>query len=286
VTRCQHCHRPTQLYLCQDCQDQLADMLDQLPWLITQLDITAQRQDQLAEPNTERTTTSPAELTVINFNATELARQVRATLLEWVARVAERHSGRRPPCLRATDTKDLARWLTANLSAIPKQAIAGQLYTAIHTLTGDHTNEGQIHQAINRQDRRYYGPCQATIGKHRDGTPRPCGQDLYAPPQSDSITCPRCNTQTNPQTQLLTTIKQRDLVTETQLLEALHNLGEPITRPRLYQWIKQGQLQPRGWIHNGRIVPHKIRHKDPRVFSLSQARDLRSKHQPKQEKTG
>lgn len=278
MTTCQHCQRPTQNYLCDDCTDQLHDMLTQIPWLLEELDNRIQKLDRISIGTIGRSR-RPDELTVIDFDALDLARDIRKKLLKWVNSVARQHTGREIPTLTTATTPDLARWLTTNTHAIARQALAGALYKDINHIVGTNQQGGQLIDAINRQDRTYYGPCNTTIGRDHRGRPRTCGHDLYGPRESIEITCPNCKTTHDPRKQLTTTINTRDLVTETVLLETLHTMGEPISRVQLYTWIKTGALTPRGWVHAGRIVPYKVRHKDPRVFSLSQARQLRTNHQ-------
>lgn len=278
MTTCQHCQRPTQLYLCDDCADLLKYQLSQIPWLLHELDNRIQKLDRISIGTIGRSR-RPDELTVIDFDAVDIARDIRKTLLKWVTNVAQHHAGRGIPALTTVATPDLARWLAANTAAIARLSLAGGLYTAIDHIVGTNQQGGQLIDAINRQDRTYYGPCNTITGRDHKGQPRSCGQDLYGPRESIEITCPRCKATHDPRKQLTTTINTRDLVTETQLLETLTTMGEPISRVQLYTWIRNGQLTPRGWVHNGRIVPYKVRHKDPRVFSLSQARQLRTNHQ-------
>lgn len=277
---CQHCKRPTQNYLCDDCTNQLHDMLTQIPWLLDELNNRIQKLDRISVGTIGRSR-RPDELTVIDFDAVDLARAIRKKLLKWVNSIARHHTGREVPALATVDTADLARWLAANTQAIVRIALAGALYKDINHIVGTNEHGGQLVDAINRQDRTYYGPCTTTVGRDHKGQPRHCGHDLYGPRESIEITCPRCKTTADARKQLTATTTSRDLVTETQLLETLDTMGEPVSRVTLYGWIKSGALTPRGWVHAGRIVAYKVRHKDPRVFSLSQARQLRERDQAK-----
>ena len=274
---CQHCKRPNPNYLCDDCTDQLHDMLHQIPWLLEELDNRIQKLDRTTTGTIGRTR-RPDDLTVIDFTAAELARTTRTTLLNLAETIAHIANGRTPQ-LQTVTTGDLALWIACKLPHITRHHTAGNTYRIINNLVGTDQHGGQLIDAINRQDRTYYGPCTTTTGRDRNGHPRQCGHDLYCPRESLQITCPRCKTTIDPRTQLTNTINDRDLVTETKLLETLATLGEPINRTQLYTWIRTGRLKPRGWVHAGRIVPRKIRHKDPRVFSLRQARQLRTAQQ-------
>lgn len=272
--QCHACKAHAQLFLCDDCQTQLSNMLAQIPWLLDELDARIQKLDRISTGTIGRTR-RPDELNVMDFTAAETARNVRKKLLHWVTTIAEKHTGRKPPALSTVTTKNLARWLKANTHAIAKLTIAGKFYRDIDHLVGVNERGGQLIDAINRKDRAYFGPCTTIVGHNRDGTPRECGHDLYAPRDSDELECPRCKTSRPAQKQLQGTITQRDLLPEPKLLETMDTLGEHLSRPRLYDWIRTGQLKPRGYIHAGEIVEHRVRRGDPRVFSLSQARQLR-----------
>ena len=114
------------------------------------------------------------------------------------------------------------------------------------------------------------------IAHDPNGADIECGIDLYADRYNlaEMIQCPKCRRFIEPRQQLLATIKRGDLLPENKLLEIMDSLGEKLSRRRLYEWISAGSLCPRGYVHHGRIVPERIRRGDPRVFSLSQARQL------------
>jgi hypothetical protein len=151
------------------------------------------------------------------------------------------------------------------------ELLAGQIYREMRTGTD------AVLAVINRVSRMYCGPCTSVVGHNPQGEDIECGVDLYADRESlEDIQCPRCQIRVNPREQLLTTIKRRDLLPEPALLETLATLGEKVSRVKLYDWIKSGDLRPRGYVHQGRVVPERIQRGDSRVFSLSQARQLRS----------
>ncbi len=56
---CQACKRQAQLYLCDDCETTLANMLDQIPWLLDELDARIQGMDRIP-PRHHRPPTPPA----------------------------------------------------------------------------------------------------------------------------------------------------------------------------------------------------------------------------------
>lgn len=265
MTDCRNCRRDTDLFLCQLCAKELHALLADLPWLCEQLDITVTRQDKLATGTIGRGSDNPSP---INIGAMELARNLRNQLGTIIRDLAEVRGHRLRQ--RHWTNAAMARWLYLHHRAIPCSPDAGQIMREIRTGTE------AILGAVNRTSRMWCGPCTAVVGHDRAGRDIECGVDLYADRDCpEDIQCPRCKTRVKPRVQLLETIKRGDLLPEAKLLEILDSLDEHVPRVRLYDWIKAGQLRPRGYVHQGRIVAHRVQRGDPRVFSLSQARQLR-----------
>lgn len=278
MTRCLNCHQPTQTFLCTDCTNDLANMLDQIPWLLEELDHRIQRLDRTSIGTIGRSR-RPDELNVMDFDAAETSRNVRKMLLRWVTDIAEQHTGRTPPGLATVTTPDLARWLQHNVKHIAKSPLAGQLYRAIDRLVGTTQQGGQLIKAINRVETRCFGPCTAVIGRDRAGQPRQCGALLYDDREAIEITCPACKTTTPARQQIRAASAMRDKFTVPELLETLANIGEPVSRVQLYTWIGAGQLPPLGYLSRGGIiVEHRLLRGDPAVYSLARAQELRTAH--------
>lgn len=278
-----HCHQPTQNYLCENCTTQLANMLDQLPWLLDELDARIQR---LARTNqgTIGRTSRPNELNIIDFDAAETARKVRKLLLHWVQEVVEQATGRRPPALHTAAAQDLAKWLCANTNHIALLPCAPSLYTDIEKLANtDNNHRGELIIAINPQERHFAGPCPTTTGHTTTGEPIECETPLYADTDETTVTCPTCNQKIDVEKNRLKAAVDRDLLPEPKLLEVMDNLGERISRVKLYQWIREQRIRPKGWIHDGKISNYRIRRGDPAVYSLKRARKLRLREQRRQE---
>lgn len=263
MTDCRNCRRDTDLYLCTLCNKELHALLADLPWLLEQLQVTVVRQDKLATGAVGRSSDNPSP---INVGAMELARNLHNQIGTIVRELADAGAWKLPP----DNTPAMARWLYGKSRWIGYQAGAGDTMRDIRAATE------AILAVINRASRMYCGPCTTVVSHNPQGEEIECGVDLYANRDAlEDIQCPRCKTWIEPRKQLLTTITRRDLLPEPKLLETLATLGEPVSRVKLYDWIKAGQLRPRGYVHQGRIVPDRIRRGDPRVFSLSQARQLR-----------
>lgn len=271
---CRNCGASTDLFLCPDCVDWLTASLREMVWLLRQLDTTVRRQDKL---NTGTLGGGGDNPSPINFGAMETSRSTRTTLLELVREIAVAGTGREPSRLDTVATPDLAAWLAANVHHIAKNQNAGATFRTITGLVDedDRGRPGPLYTAINRTDRRFAGPCPTVRGYDDQGRPVECGTMLYAAFDEDFTRCPRCQSEIDVDKNRLKAATDRDLLSEPKLLEVMADLGEKVSRVKLYEWIKAGRLQRRGYVHQGAIVAFRIRRGDPAVFSLSQARQLR-----------
>ncbi|MGE2714210.1 DUF1922 domain-containing protein [Mycolicibacterium litorale] len=277
MSDCRNCGRANQAYLCDDCATQLTQMLDQIPWLLDELDARIQKVDRVNIGTIGRTRRQDS-LDVMDFDAAEESRQVRKLLLRWVIRVVEHHTGRIPPGLATVSTANLARWLHVNITAITRLDTAGQLYRDIRQLVGtDTARTGTLVTAINPTQRHLVGPCPTVTGRDRQGQPTHCGHILYADTYDRTVTCPDCRRDIDIEKTRRAAAAERDYQTEQQLLEVLANCGEPIDPDTLTAWIKARRLRPAGRLHNGTIVPTHTHDNAPYVYSVKRARKLRAR---------
>lgn len=282
INLCQECKRQCQLYLCEDCTKILADILSQLPFLIEELDTRIQKLDRINSGTIGRNR-RPDELNLIDFDAAETARKLRQELTTWVERVAEQHTGRKPPGLATVRTTDLARWLQANVEAIARIDCAGALFHDIKKRVGNDTRGGTLVKAINRTARHFAGPCPTIRAHNGRGEEITCDEILYADEDDRTITCPACKQDIDVEQNRLRANVKRDLMTEPKLLETMNNLDEKVSRVTFYRWVREKRIRPKGWIHDGRIMPIRIRRGDPAVYSLARARKVRTREQQKKQ---
>lgn len=278
MTDCQSCTRPTDLFLCQECTEQLANMLDQLPWLLDELDARIQRLDRTSIGTIGRQR-RPDQLNVMDFDAAETARTIRKDLLKWVQTIAEQHTGRKPPGLSTVTTKNLARWLKTNTTAIARLPLAGNLYRWTHRYVGSDQRGGQLVKSINPTERHFAGLCPTVRGHGPDGTPIDCGQPLYADIDERTTECPACHHEIDVERNRRDTAAARDLRTADEILEILTNLDEPVEPKQLNAWIQAQRLRPKGWRHDGAIVENRINHNSQPVYSLKRVQKLRRRDQ-------
>lgn len=276
---CQHCHRrEDHAYLCQSCQTQLTNMLDQIPWLLKELDNRIQNLDRISAGTIGRAR-RPDHMDPIDFDACELARTIRAKLQHWVETIAQRATGRTPSGLHTVTTADLARWLSANITHIARLDLAKkgrhQLYDDIADLTGTPEQPGRIHRAINPNEHHLVGPCPTITGRHPDGTARQCEHTLYADTFDQTVTCPDCHQDIDVEATRLQAAAARDLHARTELLDILTTIDEPIDPDQLDRWITARRLRPAGYHHDGAITEFRINPNDEPVYSLERARKLR-----------
>lgn len=295
-TACAVCRADTTgLHLCNVHIKYLEEGLGEVPWLISELQTTILKQDRLHKTlgKTEQDTRS-----VINFGASRLASDVQILLAGWVTKLITENKCKFLPAMSvphdfvgpllpawrhlpkgySPTSARLSRWLAHHVNVAAGREDAGDLYNAIIELTGDPdkaSHQGRLVRAINRKDRVFAGPCPTEVGYDDEGAPVECAVPLWADGGQEEAFCPRCKTEVNVAENQARAKKSRDLLTEVELLKTLDILDEHVPRVTLYDWIKRRRVHVHGYLHQGSVVPDKIRNSDPRVFSLDQVRDLR-----------
>ncbi|WP_078344521.1 DUF1922 domain-containing protein [Mycobacteroides chelonae] len=275
ATECRNtsCKRSCELFLCNDCTTVLANMLDQVPELLDELDSRIQKLDRVPHGTIGRTR-GPSDLNVMDFDAAETARNTRKMLRRWVETVALQHSGRRPPGLDTVETRSFARWLQVNVQAIARLDLAGDVYRDIKALVGSGDKGGKLVQAIDRRERHFAGPCPTIKGWDDAGRIVECGNILYAEFGDRAIDCPVCGEEIDVKRNQVRALASRDLMPADTLLEALQNAGETVELDHIERWIAIKRLRPRGYMHQGKFTKARVQEADNALYSFETARRL------------
>ncbi|SIE44743.1 gp75 protein [Mycobacteroides abscessus subsp. abscessus] len=296
MTNCRKCSQPAQLFLCCKCVDALREHATQLAWLVERLDETVTRHDKLSSPTIGKSSDEPLPF---NADASTLAHRARNTITTWVRSICE-HRGiefepvrvvpldfigplpdsrwRRLPRRYQPTPADMCEWLAEHAHAIALTPGAQECAADMAELCES------VLKTLNRTTRQFAGPCPTVTGHNRRGEQITCGHMLYARDDESFVQCPACEANVDVQRNRLRVAVDRDLMTETKLVETLRaveggldedgNLQPAPSSRTVRRWIKRKQLFTRGWVHNGQIVSVWVRRGDPRVFSFSQAQHL------------
>jgi len=225
-------------------------MLSELCWLLGELEVTAARQDRLTVGGARQF----AHPVPANHSACELLRSVGLQLEGIVAAL--------DPTLPSAAPQLVVWWLRRHLDSLVRLSDVDTHFRVIQQLTGS-AAPGPLHDAINRPDRRFAGPCPD------------CETMCYSRHEDVYTVCPGCGLPIDVEKNRARTIVDHDLLPERILLTVLDNLDEHVSRVRLYSWITSGKLPAAGYLGKTGVQQHKGGRYDPRVYSLSRARALR-----------
>lgn len=184
---CQACTSSTGdgITLCTKCVGKLQDALSSVSkWLMTELRTTIVRQARFTrQGESVRSATTPLPW---NDRASRLSRQLHRELASWVQALGEGDT--EDPIEHVVGSRELARWLWRNMSAIRSCDAAGALY---RELTRTIERCGAI---VDRPvDMVTYGMCANT---DPDETGHPtrvaCDEYLYGVPNRPAVKCRKC----------------------------------------------------------------------------------------------
>lgn len=286
MTNCRNCGRKSDMFLCSGCVEELDIILDGMPWLLKQIEVSILRQDRLTVGEVGKSAGTPSPL---NTDAVVIADRARNTISTWVRDLCEtrrieftvpmvvsrgfigplKPDWRRVPDDYQPTAADGARWLAEHVNTIALDIDAARCFKELHDLADE------IVTAINRPDRHFAGPCPTVRAYSPTGKPIECGEFLYAGTEERNVTCPKCNQPVDVQRNRQRAWREGDLMTERVLLKRLTDIDEPVSRVQFYAWIKARKVAVRGWLHRGVFVEHYIQRGDPRVFSFREVRQLR-----------
>lgn len=259
--RAHRCGRPCAEFLCGACTDELADALDMMPWLLEQLAVTELRQDRISRGL--HTGSRPDRPLLFNPDAAERRSDAVNSLTTWARHLCEsrgieymplgyqpreflgplRAGDRRLPAGFVDTPEGVARWLGEHVTSVRLDEAAGTLHDEITQIV----TTGLI--VINPPPMLVYrGPCPRIIGRTSDARAIGCMTPLYADRADLFVTCPHCDTLHDVarlEQRLLAAVGHR-MFTVPDLVRVLHELGEPVLRGTVAQWIHRGKLRARG----------------------------------------
>ena len=117
--------------------------------------------------------------------------------------------------------------------------------------------------------RRYLGLCPAL---REDGTE--CGHERYAEADESYSRCRRCGDHRDVAElqHAARAVAEDRLYTIGELVGVTAGIGMPVSRPTLYRWAKDREIEPRGWQHRDaagvRITDRRLADGDPMVYRL------------------
>lgn len=310
------CGRPTDLYLCADCEVELADMLTSLttggtitetiqqgrtasgrhwwierdrriPGLLQDLADAATGQTRFGGHN-RRTTTEEAPL---RFNSTARKRitEIRALLLEWTQHLAK-HIGAAYVAMDPLDTTAYAQWLAHNAHALAGIEDIGHFHHQLRTLIG------KAQRCVDCPPQpRFCGQCDTMMDR------KMCGLALYAPRDAVEVTCPNrdCRTVHNIEKLYTRTLNSaeyklfpREVLIGNQRTDSperyttgiMGELGEFVHWQTFNRWLREKRLKPRMYLRpNGRRGFYRQSDDDTPEYRLA---DLRKVKRQMDGKTG
>lgn len=272
MTECTQCAGKATLFLCQRCQDDLREWLQDLPRWLEYLDDAAHGQTRLGE--SARRSSEKGSPMLVNLRASELLTYAHSVLLEWtrdltgttetprIAAYPPEYIGPLPKhairCEYRGYTHTLALWLAEHIPAIASDPGSAVCYREIRELVTD------IERTINRPTTpRELGPCPAML---TDGYgQRRCQTRLTAKHDETDVQCWKCKTTHNVETLIRDALEDvKDwLWTAREVLDFMGLIGEPITDRT---W--------RRWRSDGRVVSRNETGAEPK-YLLSEVRELR-----------
>lgn len=223
---------PADRYVCRQCTGTLRGLLTDLPGLMDDLDAALGRRLHFTTRTGSRATTAPLPFQPAASEAGYVARQTILVHLDWVCAVRGHHA---PDTWAGVGAylRDAVDWVARHPDG---PQVVDELTAALR----------QARHAVDRPaDRAYVGVCGGTL-VDGDDLVQVCAEQLYAHPDRDTVTCPRCGTAWLVAERRARMLDQlRDLVlTATDLARAVDGLGVEVTAQRIRQWKRRGQITP------------------------------------------
>lgn len=249
------CGTPSQRYLCQYHQDELADMILHLPQWLEYLDDARLGQTKLGESvrrSTDQTSPMP-----VNMTAGNLRTRIWDTLRDWNVHAVAQMT---------------PEWAAMLADSAAGQETAGRFYGDIDWIIR------AIERVINRPEpERTLGPCPNPVRLKGERRSHMCGTRLTAKADATEVKCPACKAIFEPDVLLRHTLANIDnwRFTTDEILTTLELLGTPIPRATFYDWRAKGKFRPVAWRkRDGTVVHARDHHNDQPLYVLAPIRKL------------
>lgn len=178
MSDCDICTRPSDARLCRACIDKLVAELDQIAWLVDQVEITLTRQGRTGDRNGGRSAERPLPF---HHGASVDLESMHGGLAFWTLTVAEQRN-LTPPEDRTAPA--LADWLIRWIGDAAQVNDAAELHGDILALTT------AARRTIDRHaDLRFVGPCDGHQALTKPADQPCCGKDLYVTLHAREAVC-------------------------------------------------------------------------------------------------
>lgn len=302
MTKCQHCERKTDQFLCSTCTNELRDMLTELPQWVEWLGDTAlghtrsghtERRSKgetrlLFEPDTESGRRTRQE------RASELFAQIHNTLGTIVRDLCATRGVEFKP-VRIVDPKFIGPlrrnrirgdytgkhatacwWLAYHVSAIAMDESAGHIFKEVANM------RSIVERIVNPSSPpRWIGVCPTWLEEKQDW----CGRDLEARDDAIEVNCRKCRRThrvERVQLHMATTLEHERLTIEEIRAYMRRALApdEQISERTLRHWRAKDKLKPCGWkrADNGRRGIAKHSDDDEPLYTWADITKLRSEN--------
>lgn len=238
---CSHCGKPVadSAYLCGTGTFLLERVLAEIPALSQELETTRLRQSRTGGKGVGFLTGTHERGLPWNVKAGEVADHLKVILVGWTRVTLDAGRGRMPQ----DSTPALALFLLSQREWLRHQHFAADVLSELTEATRP------IRRIVDiAPDLAYAGVCSEQYPLEADGllTIAECPQDLYAPLDKDTVTCPACDAQHDMKRRrevLLEAVEDK-LLGASDLSRALTLYGEAVTKERIWKWRERGQLIP------------------------------------------
>lgn len=228
------CGKPTrdQRTLCDDCIEQLARSLGNVPAVIAELDITLSRQRRFTDEHSN----SDGDALPYNLAASRARTRLTDALSSVATRLSVTLHHAQPANLTGDNLAALSAYLLRQLNQLVTQPWAADALNITRVV--DHCIN-----VIDRPPARIYaGPCDT------------CGHDLYARSGKRDVTCYDCGLVYDlaARREWLLSVVEDQLATAVEIARALTTLELPVTAERIRQWKHRERIEARARDRLGR----------------------------------